>query len=163
MLVEKRALMRDIKLIVLRSISQKIEQFRLTVNVIPPVEGWIKAIRVGLNMSRSQFAKKLGVSTEAARQLEKREAEGRATLNALRDAANAMEMKLVYAIVPREDSLEQYREKRARKLARSIVLRTHQHMRLEAQEVADEILEAAINDATLELLRTNDGRIWDSK
>lgn len=129
--------------------------------MVIPSEGWIASIRVAINLSRKQLAKKLSVTPEAVRQLEQRESAGGVTLNALREAASAMNMQLVYAIVPKDKTLEEHIEEQARKMAVKLVMRTHQQMKLEAQDLAEEKLKSAIEEATAELIRTKESKIWD--
>jgi len=153
--------MRSVKDLIFKKLNDKLELFQPGAKVVIPSEGWIASIRGAINLSRRQLAKRLSVTSEAIRQLEERESTGSVTLNALRDAANAMDMQLVYAIVPKDKTLEEHVEKQARKLAVKIIMRTHQQMKLEAQEVAEEKLKSAIDEATAELVRIKDGKIWD--
>lgn len=155
--------MRDLNQLVLSRLSKKLNSFKKIASIVPPTEGWIGGIRSAINMSRKQLAKKLGVTSEAVRQLEKREETGSITLRSLREAANAMDLQLVYALVPKEATLEKQVETQAKRLATKIVLRTNQQMKLEDQEVTDKRLKEAIEDATAELVRKLDKKIWDLK
>ena len=147
--------MRPIDKLVLEMLDEKLKSFSSKV-VAPPPEGWIKAIRTTLKMPRRLLARKLAVTTEAIRQTEEREATGNVTLNAMQEAARALGMRFTYAIVPEEGSLSGHIERRAREVATQVVKRTHQQMALEAQEVDQEKLEAAIETATAELVRNFD-------
>ncbi len=112
-------------------------------------------------MTMEQLGRKLKVTKQAVSQIEKRESEGTLTLNGLRDAANAMDMQLIYAIVPKTGTLETYVEQRAFELARETLLEVNQQMRLEAQAVDDEQLSAVIAEAAAELVRSVDRQLWD--
>lgn len=151
---------RSIDKLVLEIIDKKLKNFSETV-VSPPAEGWIKAIRTTLKMPRRLLAEKLGVTPEAVRQTEEREATGNVTLNAMEDAARALGMRFTYAIIPAEGSLSGHIERRAREVATQIVKRTHQQMALEAQEVDQEKLAAAIETATTELVNNFDKHLWE--
>ena len=94
-------------------------------------------------------------------QVEKREAEGTISLNSLREVANAMDMDLYYALVPKDGSLERMIERRARKLAHAIVLRTHHTMKLEGQAVSDTRLKQAIDEQVAELRHEMPRQLWD--
>ena len=153
--------MRNLKSLVLSQVSQSLERYQVMTNDLPPPTGWVNTIRTALGMSLAQLSDRLGVSGEAVRQLEKREAEGGTTLNALRTAAAALDMQLVYAIVPRSGTLEELYEQRARNLARRIILRTHQQMILEDQAVPDPAIEQAIEEATQEIMRSGSSKLWD--
>jgi transcriptional regulator with XRE-family HTH domain len=63
----------------------------------------------------SQVARALKKSRQLPLQLENAEAEDRITLKSLRTAAAALGCELVYALVPKMDSLEQLVEQRARR------------------------------------------------
>jgi predicted DNA-binding mobile mystery protein A len=126
-----------------------------------PNTGWLRSLRTGLGISLEQLAKRLGVSKQQVGQAEKREAEGTLTLNSLRETANAMDMELVYVLVPKDGSLEKLIERRARRLAQEIVLSTHQTMKLEGQAVSDERLRQAIEEQTAELQRAMPKQLWD--
>jgi len=60
----------------------------------------------------------LGTSRQLPLQLEKGEAEDRITLKSLRAVANALDCDLVYALVPRADTMQGVIENRARSEAK---------------------------------------------
>lgn len=126
-----------------------------------PNQGWIRTIRQALNMSQKQIGQKLGISRQGVQLLEKREGEGGITLNSLREVAGAMDMELVYAFIPKDGSLENLVERKARMLARSIVQRTSQSMSLEDQKVSDQRLNESINDLTNAFVRELPKTLWD--
>jgi len=103
----------------------------------------------------------MDMSAEGVKRLELREAEGTITLKVLRKAAEALGMRLVYALVPKQGTLQQLIEDRAMFLAKDIVLRTHQTMKLEGQAVSDERLKAAIQEKAAELRREMPKQLWD--
>jgi hypothetical protein len=70
-------------------------------------------------------------------------------------------MKLVYGLVPKERSIEQMIEKRSLELAREIVLRTSQSMKLEDQEVSKESVDKAIHERAKELQNEMPRNLWD--
>ncbi|MBK8201301.1 MAG: helix-turn-helix domain-containing protein [Bdellovibrionales bacterium] len=65
-----------------------------------PPAGWLKAIRGALGISSRQLAQIVGVDMSAIIRLEEREPEGKVTVEMLNRAAQAMDCKVVYAIVP---------------------------------------------------------------
>jgi len=71
-------------------------------NIQQPQRGWIRAIRDALGVSGPQLAFRLGVSKQRISALEKAEIEGGASLNSIRQAADALDCDLVYALVPRD-------------------------------------------------------------
>jgi predicted DNA-binding mobile mystery protein A len=85
----------------------------------------------------------LGTSRQLPLQLEKGEAEDLITLKSLRAAANALDCDLVYALVPRADSMQELIENRARAEAKKHVFGVEHSMALENQAVGriDEAVE----------------------
>src|SRR5579864_2270893 len=109
--------------------------------LIPP-HGWVKAVREALGMSAQKLADRLGVKRPRIAAIEKAEKTGATTLKTLRQAAEAMDCVLVYAIVPRT-SLDQIVRDQAAKKADTELSRLHHTMRLENQalgkaDLADE-------------------------
>lgn len=152
--------MRSSNKLEIRLVSDKIAAFSQGKDVVPPHKGWISAIRSALNMTLEQLGDKSGKTKQAISKLEKSEVEGGITLANLRDTAQALDMQLVYAIVPREETLEVFIEKKARALATKIVQRTNRQMILEAQEIKQEELAQAIEEMTADLVNRMDRRIW---
>lgn len=137
----------------------KIKQFPSDVAV--PSHGWVNAIRVTLGMSLTQLATRLGITPPSAQELETREVTGAITLKKLQDAAEAMDMRLVYALVPKAGSLEKTIETKARAKATEIVLRTSNSMKLEDQENNKARIKKAIDEKTEELKREMPKFLWD--
>lgn len=126
-----------------------------------PVHGWIRTLRQALNMSQKQIGQRLGISRQGVQLLERRESEGGISLNSLRDVAHAMDMELVYALIPRDGSLEKLVFRKARALAESIVQRTSQSMTLEDQKVSDQRLNESIREMTETFVRELPKSLWD--
>ncbi len=129
-------------------------------NVHTPEKGWINAIRTTLGMSMSQLAKKTQKTHQAIHKLERSEAKGKITLQSLKELAIALDMKLVYGLVPIEGSLEDIIEKRARKLAIEIMQRTNRTMVLEDQQVSDKRLKKEIEELTKEFIDEMPRKLW---
>ncbi len=141
--------------------DKKLKEFKILDQNPAPYKGWIHTVRVSLNMSLKQLGKKLNISLQSANDIEKREAAGTITLNALKEAAAALDMKLVYGFVPKHGSLEKMIEQRAKELATEIVMRTSHTMELEGQKNSDARLYKAIKEKTRELKETLPKYLWD--
>jgi predicted DNA-binding mobile mystery protein A len=128
---------------------------------ITPPNGWIATLRKAFGMSLRSLGTRLGITAEGAKRMELREADGTISLQLLRKAAEALDMRLVYAFVPKDGSLEQLIERRAIAVATDIVMRTHQSMKLEGQAVSDERLQQAIAEKAEELRREMPKQLWD--
>lgn len=126
-----------------------------------PRKGWLKCIRESLGISSRQMAKFLGRTNSAVLALEKREVEGKVTLETLEVAAETLGCKLVYAVVPHGDSLEQNLSFKAKEAAERIVKKTQHHMRLEDQDVSDKESREQIEDLAYELKEKLDPKIWE--
>lgn len=124
-----------------------------------PERGWIKAIREALGMTTGQFAKRLGVSQPRVAALEKAEANDAVTLKSLRQAAEALDCRLVYALIP-NTPLEEAITRRARLVAERLLARTSHTMRLENQAVSGSRQDRAL-DELAKTLAEHDRRLWE--
>jgi len=126
-----------------------------------PLGGWIKSVRMALNISLTQFAKILKKSAPTVKSIEEREANGSITLNKLSEAADALNLDLVYGFVPKDGSLEKMIERRAHEVAEEIVRRTSHTMKLEDQENTEERLKKAIKDRAEKIKNELPKYLWD--
>lgn len=123
----------------------------------PPPKGWIRAIRDALGMSTAQLGKRVAKRKQSVEDWEDAEADGSIQLRTLRQAAEALECSLVYALVPKT-SLTDAVHSRARKIALRDLKRVAHSMKLEAQETDEADLEARI-EAYIRDLKERD--IWN--
>lgn len=142
-------------------LSQKLAFYSIAADAVKPPFGWIKTVRTSIGMSLEQLGNKLGMTRQSVMHLEKREASGSITIKALEEAANALDMRLVYGLVPKDGSIEQLIERKAAKLAEEIVLRTSASMKLEDQENSPERIQKAIEERTKELINELPKTLWD--
>jgi predicted DNA-binding mobile mystery protein A len=128
----------------LKQLDRSLAAYRAARKIPRPTKGWIRAIRQAIGVSSGELARRLETSRQLPLQLEKGEAEDRITLRSLRAAANALDCDLVYALVPRADSMEELIEERARSEAKRHVLEAEHSMALEDQAVGriDEAVKA---------------------
>lgn len=126
----------------------------------PPPSGWLKAIRGALGISSRQLAQIIGVDMSAVIRLENREPDGKITLEMLNRAAQAMDCKVLYAIVPQDnyDSLEAIVDNRSRSAANDLLQKVEHSMRLEDQGSSESKLELKKLSQTLK--EKMDPRIW---
>jgi len=97
------------------------------------------------------------ISRQAISQLEKREADGSVTMQALEQAAQALGGRLVYAIVP-DQPLTRTLEEQALRVATRITGSVRHTMRLEDQEPLSD-LDQRTEDLAQELL-ASPTRLW---
>ena len=112
-------------------------------------------------MTMAQLGAKLNITRQGVKKIEESEANGAITLNSLKDVAKAMDLKLVYALVPKNGTFDELIQTRAEKLAQKIVLRTNQNMKLEDQGIGDEKIAKTIKDLADEIKREMRKSLWD--
>ncbi|MDA9791999.1 mobile mystery protein A [Schleiferiaceae bacterium] len=145
----------------IEQLERKLSGFKTAQQIAPPPTGWLKAIRVSLGMSLQQLADKLSITKQSVQEIEKREKEGNITLKNLREAANALDMHLVYALVPKDGSIENLIDRKARELATQIVSRTSNTMKLEDQENTKQRLNKAVEERAAILKSELPKILWD--
>ena len=153
---------KETKKLQISQLSNKMDSLKPLQTVMAPEKGWVNAIRTGLGMSMRQLAQRMNKSNATAIQkLERNEAEGKVRLKSLQEAAIALDMKLVYAIVPISGNLEGIIENRASELAKEIVRRTNRTMILEDQKVTKKRLKKEINELTKSIIDEMPKMLWD--
>lgn len=145
----------------IEQLNKKLKPYKLASKETSPAIGWIKTIRTSIGMSLEQLGNKLGITKQSAQSLEKREAKGAITIKALEEAGKAMDMKLIYGFIPIDGNIENLIEKKAKKLATEIVLRTSNTMKLEDQENSPERIKKAINARTKDIIEKMPKILWD--
>ena len=147
--------------LLIQQLDRKIGNFASLKSVASPPTGWTKAIRTALGMSMQQLGNKLSITKQSIQEMEQREQEGSITLKSLKDVANALDMQLVYGFVPKDGSLDALIERKAMELARQIVLRTSNSMKLEDQENSAERIENAIQEKAATFKSEMPKVLWD--
>lgn len=142
-------------------LEEKFNETNALRDVATPPTGWLRLVRQSLGMTLQQVAAKLGISKQSVREMESRELTGAITLKRLREAADAMEMNLVYGFVPKDGSVENLIERKARELATEIVEKASVTMRLENQENAPDRIHRAIEERAEELKSQLPKMLWN--
>lgn len=124
--------------------------------------GWLKDIRETLGISSTQMACLLGMTRPAYHKIERNEAAQTASLKTIKKAAEAMDCRIVFAIVPKDGSLRHLIERRARQVARRILARVFHTMALENQSVSMREQERQIKELANELIENQDKRLWNT-
>ncbi len=145
----------------LQQLDSKLKVYSSVTNVTIPPTGWLKAVRVSLGMSMQQLAHKLSITKQSVQEIELREKEGSITLKTLSEAAEALDMKLVYGLVPKDGSLDALIDRKARELAKRIVSKTSNTMKLEDQENSKHRLKNAVEERTEILKNDLPKMLWD--
>ena len=140
----------------LKNAQKRRESLLRALSAMQVKPGWIKYTRSVLGMTLKELASRAGLALPTIAQAERREAEGRITIETLRRLADAMECELVYAFVPKDDIAELLRKKAMEK-ARRTILKADTHMSLEDQKVTEE-LQFRIEMLAEKLLEK--GKVW---
>ena len=145
----------------LEQIDLKIKAFSGVLPDSKPMGGWIEAVRKAIGMNMRQLATKMNKTPQAIKQIQEREKAGTITLNSLEETAAAMNMRLVYAIVPMEtSSLSELIQQQAEKMAKEIVIRANKTMSLEDQKISEKRIKNSIKEISAELAE-NPEKLWE--
>jgi predicted DNA-binding mobile mystery protein A len=138
-------------------LDERFQKLGTAKRFVPPVRGWIKAIRESLGMSTAQLAVRLKIKQPSLVNLEQSEAKGTIELATLRRVAEALDCTLVYALLPNKP-LEATVRDRARAFARKRRAHIEHSMLLEDQTVKGKESKARLDDIMRE---TNPRLFWD--
>jgi predicted DNA-binding mobile mystery protein A len=143
-------------------LDRRFEEIRpLLKQLAPPSRGWIKALREGLGMTTAQLARRMGVSQPRIAELEKAEAARNVTLGSLERAAEALDCRLVYVLVPNRPLSERL-EERADQLAEEQLAAVDQTMKLEKQSVSNAKQRQAMKQRIAMALLDKPSRLWQA-
>lgn len=145
-----------------KNIDKRLIKLRNSQNLARPPRGWIKAIREALGMTSKQLARRMGVSQPRASEIEKGELAGSLTLDTLQRAADALDCRLVYALVPRQ-SLQTLVEERAARLALARLSAAAHSMALEDQRVDEADAKSQLDELTRKLAKSEGPALWEDE
>lgn len=86
--------------------SQFREFAKLQASAAPRI-GWVKTVRLALGMNSETLGRRIGISPQGVRQLEKSEADGSISLNTLAKIADGLNCDVRYVLVPRISLVDQ--------------------------------------------------------
>jgi predicted DNA-binding mobile mystery protein A len=144
-----------------KNLDRRFGQIAREALLVPPY-GWVRAIREALGMTPQRLASRMGVTRPRVNMLEKAEVSGATTLKSLRQAAEAMDCVLVYAIVP-TSTLDDILRNQAAKKAEVELARHHHTMRLENQAMDKRDLAAERERLVADMLAGSLRRVWDDE
>ena len=154
-------IMRNKRKLLIEQLDQKLKPFYKTRMVVVPDRGWINTIRTTLNMTMAQLGTKINITKQGVKRIEDSETNGTITINSIKEVAAAMDLRLVYGLVPKDGTIDDLIKMKAEKLARKIVLRTNQNMKLEDQAIGDEKIKKTIKDLANEIKREMRKSLWE--
>lgn len=153
--------MRNKKKLLIEQLDQRLGVFKGTEKVLIPQKGWINNIRTTINMTRDQLGSKLGLSKGAIQKIEERESTGQITINKLKNVGEALNMHFVYGFIPHDGSIDNLVSRKAQSLAKRIVLRTNQNMKLEDQGLEQKKIEDLITELAYDIKREMRKSLWE--
>lgn len=122
--------------------------------------GWIKSIRQALGMSTVQLAKRAGLDQSRITRIENAEINGDLNLSTLKKIAGALNMRFVYAFVPKK-GLEEMVHDQAEKIARELQAKVSHTMKLENQELTEVDKARALESLIQKILIDEPKGFWD--
>lgn len=160
--IDKMSMFMKNQWLTIKQLDRQLKEWQILNNKFGmPKTGWIKTLRTALNMSAEQFANRLGLTRARVNQLESSEAHDAVTLRTLREAANALDCDLVYAIVPKGNStLEEIIKKQAEKVANERVTTVAHSMSLESQSIDAEMLQMQKDELAKNLMEHLNKKFW---
>ena len=123
--------------------------------------GWIKATRKSLGMSLAQLGARMNMTAQGTKEMERREEAGSISVNNLKQAAQALGLKLTYGFISEAGDLEKILYKQAKHKAQVIVSQVHQNMSLENQANSRSRLRLAVKERAQELVNNKPRYLWD--
>lgn len=153
--------MRNKKKLLIEQLDQKLQPFQKVKMVLVPNKGWINTIRTALNMTMAQLGTKLNITRQGVKKIEESEAKGTISINSLKEVGETLDLKFVYGFIPKDGSIDNLINSKAEKLARKIVLRTNQNMKLEDQGIGEKKINESIKDLANEIKREMRKSLWD--
>lgn len=143
-------------LIAFSQFERRIKPIRKNLDNLNIKGGWIHYVRSILGIKLTTLAKLTKTTSSAVQQAEKREAQGKVTLETLNKMANAMDCEFVYAFVPKKE-IRELVEDRAVNKARMILRNADMHMELEDQKVKQKF-EDRVRRLAVQLMEL--GEVW---
>ena len=151
----------DIKALGRKHLERRLAPLR-DIDFTRPQRGWLRAMREAMGMTTRQLAQRMSKVQSAVVDMEKSEARESISLASLRQAAEAMDCVLVYAIIPKEP-LDDILRARATGVAALQLARASHTMALENQSLSRVDQKAERDRLIDELLRGPAARLWDDR
>jgi predicted DNA-binding mobile mystery protein A len=153
--------MKDMDILRLQQLEDSLAPFREVLNSTPPKSGWADAVRAALGISKVALARRLLLKApQTVEDMLASEAAGTIKLNTLRKLAEALECRLVYAIVPVKP-LDEIRRERAVQVANKLLGPVSHTMKLEDQGITSRERQRTVERLVDKLLAGSPRKLWD--
>lgn len=145
--------------IVRRQMDRQFEAMGSSLRFTPPSGGWIRNLRQALGMRLIDLADRMDLTEGTVRDIEKSEERRNITLDRLRRAAEAMDCRLVYVIIP-NSSLEKTFGQQVRRWAEKVVGRTSATMDIERQSMGRGEIRQQLEELIQDYTRNPPRELW---
>ncbi len=146
---------------VARQITRQLDDILAAVHLPSrPRIGWIASVRQALGMSKTQLAKRVGITRPSLDELESNELKETITLTSMSKIADALGCEVRYVLVPRKP-LEHMIAERAMKKASTKLGRVNQSQALEASALEAASLSGAVVDLAKEYEVNRPADLWN--
>jgi predicted DNA-binding mobile mystery protein A len=145
-----------------QQLDAKLRGMRRAAEEPAPVRGWIRSIREALAMNGRQLAARMGVTPSRISELEEAERTGAVTINSMRRAAEALDCRFVYMLLP-ASSLEETLEAQVEKYLREKFQRVGQSMLLEEQELEHRDEALLFRSMREEFMHDTPKAVWEER
>lgn len=152
--------MKDKDLLRLKQTEESIVPFRALLNKDIPRRGWIRAIQEALGVTNVQLAKRLKLKPQTIEDMQHYEVSGTIKLQTLRKLAEALDCRVVYAVVPPKP-LDAMRRDRAQEIASRQLRHVAHSMKLEDQGISETEEQRVLDRLIEELLNGNPKKLWE--
>jgi len=125
-----------------------------------PNKGWICSMRSALGMTGSDLARRMKITPAAIYEVEQKELSGAVTIQRMEKLAAAMGGRFVYAIVPKESTVESIIRDQAQRKAERLLRRTNTQMALEKQALDETRLQEEVDRLRDDLIRSRPADLW---
>lgn len=153
----------SIKDIVVKQYIEIVDKAQVKISgIYRPAEGWLRTTRKALGVPPRIIYERLGITKSEYFRRERAELEGTLTLQNLKQAAQAMNCELHYAIVPCA-SVDEVVKNQANKHASKLIKDARVHMELEDQATSMEQIEFQFEKITKQLINERPKWFWEDR
>lgn len=153
--------MKEKDILRLQQMEEVLSPFRKLIDTEKPRSGWVRALRETLGMTNVQLARRLGrKAPQTIEAMQENEITETIKLRTLRELADALGCRLVYALVPIKP-LDEMRHDRARVLATELLRTVSHSMKMENQGVSEKEEARQLERQIQKLLSGNPKHLWD--
>ena len=150
----------EFRILRVKQLERQLRPFFAASPVRRPIKGWIRALREIAGITLRDLAALTGKPHQGIASLEKSEIDFAITLKSLSEIAEAMDCKLIYAIVPKAGSVDAFVRERLKRLIAPTIRGVEHSMALEGQATGK--VDQRIEEEAERLMKFGKKRKWKS-